>query len=207
MPKLILLRPARHPLRPLLRSIHSHWKLVLVVAALMVVEVIVHVRSYRITPPLTPLDAPFYTGCQNPVQNTTARENAVILMLARNSEVNGAVASVRSVQEQFNDNFGYPWVFLNDEAWNKEFMEQITTAAQRTSATGNVSVTFDVIPKTMWGFPSWIDQDRARQNMQAMEDQKIQYAGQESYHHMCRFQSGYVYHSPTLLPSLCPLFS
>jgi mannosyltransferase len=68
-----------------------------------------------------PLDALFYTGCQTPVLNTTARENAVLVMLARNSEVSGAVSSVRSVQEQFNDNYAYPWVFLNDEEWSEEF--------------------------------------------------------------------------------------
>lgn len=200
MSKLIYFRPARHPLRPLFRTLCSHWKLILVVAILMIIEVIVHVRSYTITGPSTPLDAPFYTGCQNPIRNITARENAVILMLARNSEAMGAVASVRSVQEQFNDNFGYPWVFLNDEAWDREFIQQVTTAVQRTSATGNVSVTFDVIPKTMWGFPTWIDQTRARQSMQAMEEKNIQYAGQESYHHMCRFQSGYVFSSLSLTP-------
>jgi hypothetical protein len=44
----------------------------------------------------------------------------------------------------------------------------------------------------MWGYPEWIDQERAKGNMQAMEKQEIQYAGKENYHHMCRFQSGYV---------------
>ncbi|USP81251.1 glycosyltransferase family 15 protein [Curvularia clavata] len=200
MSKLIIFRPSRHPLRTLFRALSSHWKLILVVAILMIIEVIVHVLSFTITPPTTPLDAPFHTGCQDPILNTTARENAVILMLARNSEAKGAAASIRSVQEKFNDNFGYPWVFLNDEAWDKEFIEQVTTAVQRTSATGNISVTFDVIPKTMWGFPSWIDQNRARQSMRAMEENKIQYAGQESYHHMCRFQSGFFYDHPSLLP-------
>jgi mannosyltransferase len=193
MSKLGLWRPARHPLRPLFRILSSHWKVILFVATLMIIEVVFHVRSYTITRPSQPLDAPFYTGCQSPILNTTARENAVILMLARNPEVKGAIASVRSVQEQFNDNFGYPWVFLNDEAWSEDFKKAVTTAVQNTSATGTVKIEFDVIPKAMWGFPAWIDQERARHNMKAMEAKHIQYAGQESYHHMCRFQSGYVF--------------
>ncbi|KNG50167.1 glycosyltransferase family 15 protein [Stemphylium lycopersici] len=199
MPKLIL-RPARHPLRPLLRTLSSHWKLILAIVALMTIEVLFHVRGYSITRPSPPVDAPFYTGCQDPVLNNTARENAVILMLARNSEVKGAIASVRSVQEQFNDNFGYPWVFLNDEEWSEEFKEQVGAAVRNTTATSGVQVKFDVIPKEMWGYPEWIDQDRAKSSMEAMAAKKIQYASKESYHHMCRFQSGFFYDHPSLLP-------
>ena len=164
----------------------------------MLLEVLFHIHSFTITRPSRPLDAPFHTGCQNPVANTTARENAVLLMLSRNSEVSGAVASVRSTQKQFNDHFGYPWVFLNDKPWSEEFKEKVGAAVQNTSAMGRVSVEFSTIPKAMWGFPSWIDQDRARRTMKAMQEDDIQYAAKEEYHHMCRFQSGYVHFSPPI---------
>ncbi|KAI4645290.1 hypothetical protein J4E93_006090 [Alternaria ventricosa] len=144
-------------------------------------------RNYDVPRPSPPLDAPFYTRCQDPVLNTTARENAVFMMLARNSEVKGAVSSVRSVQEQFNDNFGYPWVFLNDEAWTEDFKRKVGKAVGE-----GADVKFEVIPKEMWGYPEWIDQDRAKKSMQDMKNRGIQYGGLESYHHMCRFQSGYV---------------
>jgi mannosyltransferase len=114
-------------------------------------------------------------------------------MLARNSEVKGAVSSVRSVQEQFNDNFGYPWVFLNDEEWSKDFKQKVSRAVGK-----NADVKFEVVPKEMWGYPEWIDQERARSSMQDMKNRGIQYGGQESYHHMCRFQSGYVTHPKPL---------
>ncbi|EMD96245.1 glycosyltransferase family 15 protein [Bipolaris maydis ATCC 48331] len=192
--------PSRHPLRPLLRTFSSHWKAILVIATLMLLEVLFHIHSFTITRPSRPLDAPFHTDCQNPVANTTARENAVLLMLARNSEVSGAVASVRSVQKQFNDRFGYPWVFLNDKPWSEEFKEKVGAAVQNTSATGRVSVEFNTIPEAVWGFPSWIDQDRARRNMKAMQEDNIQYAAKEGYHHMCRFQSGFFHKHPSLLP-------
>jgi mannosyltransferase len=152
----------------------------------MLLEVCVHIYSYNITRPPIPLDASFHAGCQSSIINTTARENAVLVMLARNSEVSGAVSSVLNVQEQFNDNFGYPWVFLNDEEWSEEFREEVGEAV------GGADVNFEVIPKEMWGYPEWIDKERARKSMQDMEDRKIQYGGMESYHHMCRFQSGYV---------------
>jgi mannosyltransferase len=160
----------------------------------MLLEVCVHIYSYSITRPKTPLDAPFHTGCQSPILNTTARENAVLVMLARNSEVSGAVSSVQNVQEQFNDNFGYPWVFLNDEEWSEEFKEEVGEAVR------GADVKFEVIPKEMWGYPEGIDRERARKSMQEMEDMKIQYGSLESYHHMCRFQSGCV--PPTILWSV-----
>lgn len=108
-------------------------------------------------------------------------------MLARNKEVDGAVASVRSVQERFNDNFGYPWVFLNDVEWDEEFKEKVTEAVGK-----DVDVKFEQIPKEMWGYPAWIDEEKAKENMQVMADNHIQYGGSERYHHMCRFQSGYI---------------
>ncbi|RYO72852.1 hypothetical protein AA0113_g570 [Alternaria arborescens] len=191
----INLRPRRNPLRSLGRTAQSHWKLILAIVSLMLIEAYVHVRNYDVPRPSTPLDAPFYTGCQSPVLNTTARESAVLVMLARNSEVKGAVSSIRSVQEQFNDNFGYPWVFLNDEEWTEDFKIKVGKAVGK-----DTEVKFEVIPKEMWGYPEWIDQVRARNSMQSMKNRGIQYGGQESYHHMCRFQSGFFFDHPALLP-------
>ncbi len=49
------------------------------------------------------------------------RANAAILMLARNSDVDNAVRSVRRLEDRFNKNFQYPWVFLNEEPFSDEF--------------------------------------------------------------------------------------
>jgi alpha 1,2-mannosyltransferase len=49
------------------------------------------------------------------------RANAVMLMLARNHELEGAVNSVRQLEEKFNKRYHYPWVFLNDEPFTDEF--------------------------------------------------------------------------------------
>jgi len=104
-------------------------------------------------------------------------------MLARNEDVNEAVESIVSLEQQFNRFFHYPIVFLNDQPWEQEFIDALTE-----SASGDVK--FEVIAEAMWGYPSWIDQDRARKAMKVLEDGGIRYAGVESYHHMCRFNSG-----------------
>lgn len=173
-------------------------KAIVFVALLLILETIVHVRQYEVPRPARPLDAPFYTGCQDPILNNTARASAVLVMLARNSEVDGAIESVRSVQEQFNGNFGYPWVFLNDVPFSKEFKEKVG----REVGSG-ADAKFEEIPKGMWGFPEWMDADRAKDDIRAMARRKnVKYGASESYHHMCRFQSGYV---APLLPFLGPM--
>ena len=49
------------------------------------------------------------------------KANAVILMLARNSDVDNAVRSVRRLEDRFNKNFQYPWLFLNEEPFSDDF--------------------------------------------------------------------------------------
>jgi alpha 1,2-mannosyltransferase len=51
--------------------------------------------------------------------------NAVMLMLARNSELEGAVSSVRQLEEKFNRRYHYPWVFLNEEPFSEEFKQGV----------------------------------------------------------------------------------
>lgn len=183
-----LLRLMWNKLRAGLRTATPLQKCTALVAILLLLEAFVHVRQYEVPRPPRPLDGPFYTGCQDPIRNTTDRASAVLLMLARNSEVKGAVASVRSVQEQFNDHFGYPWVFLNDEGWSGKFKDRVSRAVG-----DKADVKFEQIPPDMWGCPEWVDQAKAEQDMQIMDRNKeIKYGGSESYHHMCRFQSGYV---------------
>jgi len=49
------------------------------------------------------------------------RANATFVMLARNSDVDGAVHAVRSLEDRFNRKHNYPWVFLNEEPFSDDF--------------------------------------------------------------------------------------
>ena len=51
------------------------------------------------------------------------RVNAVMLMLVWNNELEGAVNSVRQLEEKFNKIYHYPWVFLNDELFTDELKQ------------------------------------------------------------------------------------
>lgn len=68
-----------------------------------------------------------YISCPNAVPPTNCnaveaqRANATFVMLARNSDVDGAAHAVRSVEDRFNRNYKYPWVFLNEEPFSNDF--------------------------------------------------------------------------------------
>jgi len=44
----------------------------------------------------------------------TRRANATLVMLARNSDLNGVISSVEQLEAKFNHICNYPWVYLND---------------------------------------------------------------------------------------------
>lgn len=180
-------RPGRatSPLYRLGGFASRQWKIISLLTLFVLIELYFHIRSFTIVRPATDLDPPFHVGCQDPVLNTSPRANATLMMLARNSDVDGAVHSVSSVQSQFNERFSYPWVFLNNEPWTEEFMNRVREAGS------GADMAFETITASMWGYPDWIDKDLAREKMDHMQRQGgIPYVGMESYHHMCRFQSG-----------------
>lgn len=111
-------------------------------------------------------------------------------MLARNKELAGVIQSMKSIERHFNRWFNYPYVFLNDGEFNSTFRETVTEYASGT-------VEFGQINSTMWGYPDWVDEEVAKEGIRKQGDAVIMYGGMESYHHMCRFYSGYV--SPFVL--------
>jgi len=137
-------------------------------------------------------DKVFVNGCLDPEMSAqNPRANAAFVVLARNKELEGIVQSIKSIERHFNRWFHYPYVFLNDGEFNTTFKEVITNY---TSA----PVEFGKITPDMWGYPDWVDKDVAREGIRKQGDQAIMYGGMESYHHMCRFYSGFFYKHPLL---------
>ena len=133
-------------------------------------------------------DKVFVTGCLEPPRQVSHadRANAAFVVLARNKELEGVVESLKSVERHFNRWFHYPYVFLNDGDFNSTFKE---TVLNYTSST----VEFGKIGPEHWGYPSWADSSEAKEGIAQQGDQAIMYGGMESYHHMCRFYSGFFY--------------
>ncbi|KAK3995867.1 family 15 putative glycosyltransferase [Cladorrhinum sp. PSN332] len=157
--------------------------LILLLAA--TIEVFLHTRKYAVHQPHRELDLPFATSCQEPKVDAP-RENAAIVMLARNSELEQALHSIVSIEKHFNQWYHYPVVFLNDEKWDEAFIETM-------KETVSGEARFEVISKEEWLYPKWMDQDKAKQSIAEQGRKGILYAGMETYHHMCRFFSGKFY--------------
>lgn len=107
------------------------------------------------------------------------RENAVFVVLARNDDRSGIRNAMRQLEDRFNSKYNYPYVFLNDEPFDDDFIEY-------TSGLASGETYYGLIDESMWGYPEYIDQEKARQGREAMAEEEIPYGDSESYRHMCR---------------------
>lgn len=117
--------------------------------------------------------------------------NATFVTLARNTDLWEIVKSIRHVEDRFNRDYHYDWVFLNDKPFDSEF-KKVTTAL----VSGKTH--YGEIPQEHWSFPEWIDQDKARKVREDMHERKIIYGDSTSYRHMCRFESGFFFRQPLM---------
>jgi hypothetical protein len=51
--------------------------------------------------------------------------NATMLVLCRESDLNGILSSMHYVEKRFNNKFGYPWTFLNDAEFSDDFKQYV----------------------------------------------------------------------------------
>lgn len=109
------------------------------------------------------------------------------------SEQEGIASSIINLEDKFNKNFHYPYVFLNEEPFTDEFK------AAMTKASPNAQMEFGLIDKKKhWGYPSFVDESYAAQCRERMRTNGVMFGDKESYHHMCRFQSGFFFDHPLL---------
>jgi alpha 1,2-mannosyltransferase len=123
-------------------------------------------------------------SAQEGISDVSAKANATFVILVRNSELWEIVRSIRSVEDRFNREFHYDWVFLNDKPFDEEFVEITTSVVSGMSH-------YSQIPVEHWSFPDHIDLERAAQTRVDM--QNVAYGDSESYRHMCRFESGFFF--------------
>ncbi|KAK5165593.1 alpha 1,2-mannosyltransferase 2.4.1 [Saxophila tyrrhenica] len=120
------------------------------------------------------------------------RMNATFVTLARNSDVWEISRSIRQVEDRFNRNYGYDWVFLNDDEFDDTFKKVTTTLTSGRARYGKIG-------EDHWGFPSWIDQEKAATVREEMREKKIIYGDSISYRHMCRYESGFFFRHPLMM--------
>ncbi|SCU99715.1 LAME_0G05028g1_1 [Lachancea meyersii CBS 8951] len=119
------------------------------------------------------------------------RENATLLMLVRNWELDGALKSMRSLEDRFNRKYHYDWTFLNDVPFDDAFIEA-------TSAMASGKTSYGLIPSSDWDRPSSIDDEKFESSLQLMQEKGVIYGGSKSYRNMCRFNSGFFFRQKLL---------
>ena len=112
--------------------------------------------------------------------------NATFVTLARNGDLWELVKSIRHVEDRFNRNYHYDWVFLNNDEFDDEFKKV-------TSALVSGTTHYGLIPQDHWSFPDFIDQEKAAAVREDMKARKIIYGDSISYRHMCRYESGFFF--------------
>jgi alpha 1,2-mannosyltransferase len=121
-----------------------------------------------------------------PATASGERMNATFVTLARNSDLWDISRSIRQVEDRFNRQYNYDWVFLNDKPFDETFKKVTTSLVSGKTHYGQ-------IPEEHWSFPSFIDQDKAKKVREDMAQRKIIYGDSISYRHMCRFESGFFF--------------
>ncbi|KAG6840075.1 hypothetical protein C0991_009187 [Blastosporella zonata] len=142
--------------------------------------------SKKKEPSLVPQHYYFPTGEANATLAVDRRANATFVILARNTDINGVLRSVRDIEDRFNRARGYPYVFLNDAPFTRDFMRRVSVLSAS-------KMEFGHIPPEHWNQPDWIDEEKATKLRNKMEEEKIIYGGSKSYRNMCRFNSGFFF--------------
>lgn len=119
------------------------------------------------------------------------KANAAFVILARNSDIDATIKSIRDIEDHFNRRYQYPYVFLSQAEFSEAFKWRISNVA-------STPVEFGVIPHDHWYQPEWIDEAKAAAARQKMVDDYVIYGGSVSYRNMCRFNSGFFYRQPLL---------
>ncbi|KAJ2039656.1 hypothetical protein H4S04_005066 [Coemansia sp. S16] len=114
------------------------------------------------------------------------KTSAAFVILTRNRDLNDLRETLIQLEDRFNRRYHYPYVFLNNEPFSDEFKEKIASVV-----TGECQ--FGLIPHEHWSYPDYINQTKAAEVREDMKMRKVIYGDNESYRHMCRYESGFFF--------------
>ena len=99
------------------------------------------------------------------------RENTVLLVLCRESDLLGILSSIEQLESRFNRRFGYPYVFLNNGQFSNEFKKSVRNVINNSS---NVEFGLVDTSSNEWSYPSFINQSLAAEKRIEMKLNRIQ---------------------------------
>lgn len=90
------------------------------------------------------------------------------------------------LEARWNYKYQYPWIFFNDEPFTPEFIAS-------TKNLTNADCFYEVVPEEYWRLPEWIDEGRFMNSLDYLGTIGVGKGWMVSYHHMCRWNSGFFY--------------
>lgn len=117
--------------------------------------------------------------------------SAAIVVLARDDDIEDVLLSLGRMEKHFNHKYLYDYVFLNNNDFNYNFRD-------RTSRATKARCLYGRIPEEHWSYPSWVSPQEAAVARKEMRERGVLYGSRESYHHMCRYFSGFIHKHPLL---------
>lgn len=127
--------------------------------------------------------APDYTPDDTVIDDTVWKHLPVkgaFYMVIGNEDLQGARASIRSVEDRFNHQYGYPWILLSSQYFTPQFRKYI---ARLTKA----PLYFGKIDLEAWHYPNWIVPERAELAMQYLAGSNVYQGGSLSFRQTARF--------------------
>lgn len=112
---------------------------------------------------------------------------AFVVLLTHQTDPSQLFETVHSVQDRFNRNFKYPYVFLSDQILDDTVQSNILSIVP--------NATFGLIPPEQWRYPAWIDQEKLVQSYKSVNSS----TDIESDRRMARYYSGFFFDHPLLL--------
>ncbi|TFK76427.1 glycosyltransferase family 15 protein [Pluteus cervinus] len=119
------------------------------------------------------------------------KANATFVILARNTDLNGVISSIKQMEDRFNKKFRYPYTLLNEQPFTPNFKARVQEIT-------HAPVSFGQISPEDWYQPSWIDEEKATKAREEMSKNNVIYGGSVPYRNMCRFNSGFFYRHPLM---------
>ncbi|KAG7810713.1 hypothetical protein KL921_002341 [Ogataea angusta] len=121
-------------------------------------------------------------------QQPYVRANGTFMSIVREEDMEKLLNTVHQIEETWNHNYHYPYVFLSSQNISTEFQHKL-----REKCSGEVI--FDRIPQSVWTVPSRTDARRVKESMKNLAAKGVQLANDIEYRNKMRFKAGYFFNT------------
>ena len=105
----------------------------------------------------------------------------VLYMFLCNDDLQQARSTIRSIEDRFNRNVGYPWVILSNQYLSPSFKKYLTKVVTK----GRIF--FGRVDRETWNYPNWISTSQAEKRMKMMTLDRIPEGVRPSYQFSSRY--------------------